>query len=300
MPNKKKSAESLLEAPPRLFEIQNWFASIITSPLIDNEHSQPTTVRGNSLVAEAENFLIPSPTLTPFERIQIYNQQYWWRLLNVLHHHFPFLTRLFGCWDFDQTIGVPYLLACPPDHWTLFPLGKQLPLWIKKHYHHPDRNLVLIAAQLDWAFESGFVANQLPPLNTLCHTMEDAERLAEQKLRLQPHISLFKCKNHYLGFREAFLEQEEDYWVEHDFPEIERDGPYYFAIFRNPQTSMRWIRIRPSQYFLLKQFEKGASLTDACQKLEEKGGELYKEAFPNIQTWFQEWTSYHWLCVGGR
>jgi hypothetical protein len=69
-----------------LKELQQWFSSVITSPL-------------DKPIEGAERFVAPSPTLEPNERMRIYNQQYFWRLLNVLHKSYPFLTRLFGYTD---------------------------------------------------------------------------------------------------------------------------------------------------------------------------------------------------------
>ena len=80
--------------PSQLKSTQEWFASIITHPLGKNDTIQSLSPHGCLIAEEAARYVIPSPTLHPHLRMQIYNQQYWWRLLNTLHANFPMLTRL--------------------------------------------------------------------------------------------------------------------------------------------------------------------------------------------------------------
>lgn len=284
--------------PESLKQIQKKFGKIITTPLIDNHFSQQITFNGKSLAEEASEFIIPSPTLAAHERIQIYNQQYWWRLLKILREHYPFLTRLFGPWDFDQAIGMHYLQSYPPDSWSLYQLGEKLPLWLEKNYSDVDKTLVLTAAEIDWGYQKGFTCKHLPPLSHQNQSPEDAAALASKALKLQPSIQLFECSGHYFNFRDAFLEQEVEYWLTNDFPLLSKKGvPHYFVIYRNRHFCMDWMQIAPAQYYLLKQIEGTTNLIDACCFLENLGGEIYQDAFSHIQEWFQEWTVNQWLVA---
>jgi hypothetical protein len=291
-----KKFKQACESPPQLKNLQRWFGSIITSPLIENLKSQAITPDGSPLEEAAAQYLIASPTLAPHERIEIYNQQYWWRLLSVLHNHFPLLSRLFGYWDFDQQIGVHYLQAYPPSHFSLFPLGSRLHYWLTKNYREKDRKLVLQSAAIDYAYQAGYVAKQLPHLSLHNLNPEDATEIALKPLKLQPHIKLFKCDGHYFLFRDAFLEKEQEFWLENDFPPLLREEKtYYFMIFRYEHTQIHWRRLTPGQYHLLKLFQKNTSLIHACNHLEMMGGPAYEEALANIQSWFQEWIANQWL-----
>src|SRR4051812_44875922 len=102
--------------PTQLKRMQEWFASIITRPVDEESRINPLSPEGVPMEQEACRYITPSATLLPAQRIQIYNQQYWWRLLSIMHELYPLVTRLFGHRDFNQTIAIPYLVKYPPSH----------------------------------------------------------------------------------------------------------------------------------------------------------------------------------------
>lgn len=294
MQNEFKFKNTTTRTPERLKNLQHWFASIITQPLIDNKQTQLKTPQGIFLNEEAKNFIIPSPTMEPHERIQLYNQQYWWRLLKILSDHYPLVARLFGNYEFNELLAIPFLQAYPPNTWSLNCLGRPFPNWLNETYREDDQLLVLRAAHLDWIFREMFLDPSYPQVQ-LSHI--PVEKISTLHLKLQPHIYLVHYDCHFLLFRDSFLEQEIEYWVENDFPPLDKDGDYYFLICRTPQMGSHWRRITLGQYLLLQQFKQGSSIEDACSHLEKIGGAAHEEAEESIQAWFQEWTANGWLCV---
>jgi hypothetical protein len=127
------------KVPTLLKETQEWFGSIISRAIDGNSQMNPISPTGRPMREEAWDHIRPSPTLQPAQRIQIYNQQYWWRLVNTLQESFPLVTRLFGFHAFNFTIAMPFLLKYPPNDWTLNSLGDRLPRWIEEEYKADDR-----------------------------------------------------------------------------------------------------------------------------------------------------------------
>ena len=177
--NKQMLEEEVDYLPCSLKITQEWFAHVITTPLYEHDAIQPYTTEGLLVSEEAARYIVPSPTLRPHQRIQIYNQQYWWRLLNTLHINFPLVTRLFGRNAFNEQIAIPYLLRCPPNHWSLSLIGERLPAWISECYEEPDQTLVRHAAELDWAFTASYIAPQLPRLD-LVRLTKEAPRTSDE------------------------------------------------------------------------------------------------------------------------
>lgn len=153
------------KVPIKLKKIQHWFGSIIGRPIDEDSRMNPLSPSGNPMELEAYDFIKPSPTLRPAQRIQIYNQQYWWRLINHMHESFPLVIRLFGYHDFNRTIAIPYLVSYPPTHWSLNQLGDKLPQWVEEEYQADDKQLVYDAVRVDWAFSHSFVAAELEPIH---------------------------------------------------------------------------------------------------------------------------------------
>jgi len=51
----------------------------ILQPLTRDDGMRPETADGRSMAAVAESFIAPNSRLSAFERLEIYNRQYWFR-----------------------------------------------------------------------------------------------------------------------------------------------------------------------------------------------------------------------------
>ncbi len=303
--------------PHALKMSQQWFAGVITQSI--DAHSQISSLApsGNPIESEAPHFIAPSPTLLPHQRMQIYNQQYWWRLLSSLHDNFPLVTRLFGYYDFNHTIAIPFLLQHPPKHWSLGVLGADLPQWIRLNYTGEDRGLVADAAAVDWEYDRLFTVGSYPPLraalfaqNGFQANLEESDRdqadnsqatesaALQQKIYLQPYVELFDLDYDIFDFRWKFLQSPVEHWIENDFPELVSQKRHYFALYRTLKNNIGWKELSWAEHRLLKAFQTGASVEDACAAMEEGADpEIFQAAVPHIAVWFQEWVVRNWLAA---
>lgn len=278
-------------APTPLIEIQQWFASIITRPIDIDSKMEPISPSGQSMEDEASLYISPSPTLLPHRRIELYNQQYWWRLLSIMQDSFPLVTRLFGYIDFNQMIAIPYLMKYPPKHWSLILLGENLPRWIEEEYREKDKPLIFNAAKLDWAHNHSFISQEGPAMG------DNTPNLLEQRMTLQPHLHLFEHPYDLFEFRIEFLKEKPEYWLDHDFPLLPHN-PCYFVLFRNVINDVQVEPITHGEYQLLYKFINGLSIDELCQWLEtcDPSSPLYIEASTHLQNWIQRWIGHRWLC----
>lgn len=285
-------------SPQYLKTVQNWFGSIISQPIDENSRIQPFAPSGRSIVEEAAEYITPSPTLKPYERMQIYNQQYWWRLLNILHENFPLVTRLFGYNDFNQEIAIPYLSKYPPNHWSLNLLGERLPKWIHEDYTLPDKQLLLNAANLDLAFCYSFSAPILTPLDA-AHVLAEGgtDLLLSLPLYLQPYIFLFQWDYNLFDFRKTFLDESVEHWIDNDFPAMNQDKTYSFVLHRDQQNILYWKEISAAEYLLLTIFQSGSTIEAACEELENKQNSISQDASTHLQNWFHDWSVRGWLTT---
>lgn len=285
--------------PAELKNRQEWFASIITTPLQSDSSIAPTAPSGNTIESETSRFICPSPTLEPWQRIQIYNQQYWWRLLKILQNVYPMVTRLFGYEGFNKFIAVPYLLKYPSNHWSVDHVGYRLPQWIEEEYTDEDKEVVYDAACVDLAIDRTFTYGTLKPIDLAQLPGEDAlSEMLNRKIFLQPWVTLFELKYDLFRFRDALLEEEVEHWIENDFPDLPQGQKnYYYVVYRNENGNVNWDQLSSAEYLILKGFKKGATLQQACDSLEQKEKELAEEAAAHIHFWFQDWTLRNWLTL---
>jgi len=74
---------------PDLAALQERMAVAVMQPLTRNETMQRRTSSGASVSKEADDFIKPNDRLTSFERLEIYNRQYWFRLFSSFEEDFP-------------------------------------------------------------------------------------------------------------------------------------------------------------------------------------------------------------------
>lgn len=263
--------------PKNLLEVQKWFGSAISRPLEKGD------LIADSIKEEAAAFIVPSPSLEPYERIQIYGQQYWWRLLTILQEAFPCVLRLFGYHDFNDLIAVPYLVRYPADDWSLNTLGSKLVPWIEEFYHAEDKSLVLDAARLDYAYQVLFFVRDEPRLDAA------SEDFGVKPLYIQPSVCLIDFAYDMADFWKNLLNQEPEYWIDHPFPELKKD-PTFIIIYRAPNGRFKTKHITETESKLLANFRNGMTIDDLCEWVEKQSDAFRKDTESNLQSWFSEWT----------
>ena len=90
---------------------------------------RPTHTRNRPGDAE---FVKPNDRLTALERLEIYNRQYWFRVLDSLDEDFPGLRAIVGRRAFDR-LSRAYMAECPSQSFTLRNLGSRLEEWLARH-----------------------------------------------------------------------------------------------------------------------------------------------------------------------
>ena len=88
-----------------LKQLQRLMGAALFRPLNTKDAMLPTWEDGrptNEVIAE---FIKPNDRLTSFDRLEIYNRQYWFRLLDCLHDDYPGLRALLGQRKFHDQLG---------------------------------------------------------------------------------------------------------------------------------------------------------------------------------------------------
>ena len=113
-----------------LAELQHRIANLIMQPLTRADGMRSRTSNGRPVNAEAQALIKPNRVLTSFERLEIYNRQYWFRVLSSFAEDFPGLRAVVGAAKFERLMRA-YLNDCPSKSFTLRNLGSQLELWLR-------------------------------------------------------------------------------------------------------------------------------------------------------------------------
>jgi hypothetical protein len=177
----------------KLLALQRAVAHAVMQPLTRSERMQRKAPGGGRMSAFAARYIKPNDRLTSFERLEIYNRQYWFRVLGSLAEDFPGLRAVLGGRRFESMCKA-YLTKRPSSSFTLRNLGAQLETWLRRNpgWIRDRRVLALDMVRLEWADIEAFDGQTKPALRS-----EDLHEVAAAKLqlRIQPYVQLLEL--HY-------------------------------------------------------------------------------------------------------
>src|ERR1700757_3941399 len=141
----------------KLVTLQRAVARAVMQPLTTAERMRRKAPGGGRMSAYAARYIKPNDRLSAFERLEIYNRQYWFRVLGALAEDFPGLRAVLGGSRFEA-MSVAYLSAHPSRSFTLRNLGSKLVEWLEENPEWGGRRhaLAVEVARVEWAFVEAF------------------------------------------------------------------------------------------------------------------------------------------------
>jgi hypothetical protein len=303
-PTNSSKAGKLRRAKPQsvaeLRALQRTMARAVMRPLTGGGRMRPEWSDGGSAKKAAAGFIKPGPRLTSFERLEIYNRQYWFRLFECLADDYPGVRALLGEYQFRH-LAVAYLANYPSVSFTLRDLGRRLPDFIRAEprWTAPRQEMAFDMARLEWSHIEAFDNEAKPPLSGGDVLGRGA---AEIHLRLQPHITLLQLgwplDEYLIALRDNSRRHEETSNAvaqtrpsrrRRQTPAPER-AAVFLAVHRHGNL-VYYKQLLPLQFRLLTELQKGASLERALGDLREDAAELA------VNNWFQDWAALGWFWV---
>jgi hypothetical protein len=125
------------------------------------------------------------------DRLDIYANMYFFRLLDCLKEDYPRLLEAIGS-DRFHNLATDYLLACPSEHPSLRYLGARLPDFLAAHTLGREAECLVDLARLEWARADLFDAADAPLLTRDTLSRLSPEEAADLRLRLVPAFRLLR------------------------------------------------------------------------------------------------------------
>jgi Putative DNA-binding domain len=280
-----------------LLELQRRMAEAVMQPLTCTENMRKRNSRHQPMTEVASSFIAPNDRLTSFERLEIYNRQYWFRLMDALSEDFPGLRVILGGERF-RAMAKAYLTDCPSRSFTLRNLGSCLTLWLGSHpeWLQPNDRLARDMTNLEWAHIEAFDAADLPAL-----TPEDlASEGPPPQLILQPYITLLELEYPVDNILLAVRKRQRFYITSAgDGRRVPIKHPVPAAVFlavHRADFSVHYKRLGQEAYLLLSGIQDGLSLPDALDFAFADSGIAEEVQAHRIEQWFRTWMSLGWFC----
>jgi len=276
----------------------------LVRPLTDAEGMQPKWVDGRPMAAVAETFIKSNDRLSSFERLELYNRMYWFRILGAIRDDCPGMVALLGERRFER-LAQAYLTRYPSRSFTLRDLGSRFERFVAEHpsLTAPRTAAARGVARFEWAQTVAFDGLARPPFRA-----ERLSRVPPDRLRLglQPYVTLLALDHPIdawiLGVkRRNILRAEASNAV--DSPGRRTGGPrrpappakrrVYVAVHRHEQK-LYHKRLEPAAYRILCALRDGQTLSEAVAA----GGRRLSP--PDVQKWFASWMALGWFCSPSR
>jgi hypothetical protein len=287
-----------------LAELQREMASAIMQPLTADEDMRAHAPDGRAMTAVAESFIAPNSSLTAFERLEIYNRQYWYRVLGALAEDFPALRAVVGSTAFEA-LSIGYLTAHPSRSFSLRNLGSKLAEWLAANPQWAGRRhrLAVDVVRIEWAFVESFDSAERTPL-----TLDQIATLdAGSHLALQPHLQLialeYAADDLVLALHDREKRQTSEAGVKHQenasaparLLKLQRRATWLAS--HRVDLSVYYRRLQREEFTTLAAIRRGLPLVEAIEAgfLDSRSPESQRPQC--VQEWFANWAELGWMCA---
>jgi hypothetical protein len=287
-----------------LAELQRQMAAAIMMPLTPDDDMRAHAADGRAMTAVAASFIAPNSQLTPFERLEIYNRQYWYRVRDALAEDYRVLRAVVGSRAFEQ-LSVAYLTAHPSRSFGLRNLGEKLAEWLAAHPQYAGRRqrLALDVVRIEWAFVEAFDNAERTPL-----TQDQIATLdGGSMLGLQPHLRLlaldYAADDVVIALHKPQKRGASEAGVKHDdgpeppvkLPRLRRRATWLAA--HRLDNSVYYRRLEREEFLTLGAVRAGLPLGEALEAGFRDSTKPIARRPALVRAWFSHWAELGWICA---
>lgn len=288
-----------------LAQLQREMAAAVMQPLTGEDEMRAESPDGRAMAEVARLFIAPNSRLTAFERLEIYNRQYWFRVLGALAEDFPALRAALGGDEF-HALSIAYLTAHPSRSFSLRNLGSRLVAWLGENPQWGGRRhqLAVDIARIEWAFVEAFDGGEHTPL-----TLDQIATLdAGSKLALQPHLSLlalnYAADEIVLALHDRDRHETSEAGVGTDddataapakLPRLRRRQSWIAA--HRVDLSVYYRRLEREEFVTLMAIADGLPLAEALEAGFHDSKMAQARRTQKVREWFANWAELGWICA---
>jgi hypothetical protein len=307
--NHSSPPNSTVHSREELRELQRTMASALFRPLNPRWGMQKTWTDGRPTRKIAAEFIKPNDRLSSFERLEIYNRQYWFRVLDCLHDDYPGLRTILGTKKFTR-LATAYLAKYQSNSYTLRDLGDRLEQFIREEpgLTTPHELLAMDMAQFEWAQTVAFDGPSKRPV-----TADDILGAPPDELTLclQPYLSLLLLNYAVDDFLIAVKKHEEDALRSeasnaiHSAPRassrrkpvrLPKKQRIFLAVHRY-ENQVYSKRLEPEEYQILTAIGRGETVAAACEAAITQSARTDLNWTDTIKNCFDTWTALGWFSL---
>jgi hypothetical protein len=292
----------------QLRELQRVMTKALFRSLTPQWGMQKRWLDGSSMADVAAEFIKPNARLSPFERLEIYNRQYWFRVLDCLYDDYPGLRAIVGEDKFLK-LARAYVEHYPSDSYTLRNLGNRLEQFLRDEpkWSVPHQELALDMARFEWAQVVAFDGPSKEPV--AADDILDTP-LNKLKLGLQPYLTLLELDFAVDDFFIAVRKRDSDVLrgeasnamnaapkarARRRRVRLPKRAKVYLAVHRH-DNMLYYKRLEPDAFAILQLLGRGLTVEEACGEAVSHSSRTEVDWPEQIKEWFATWSMLGWFC----
>lgn len=277
-----------------LNQLQRWMQAIVTHPAGIESALKSTSACDAipSFMGHADEVVLRSSRLTSEERLKVYGNAYFARLLECLQTEFPAMVKALGEEAFNG-LAFGYLIDRPSSSYTLSKLASDLPDYLSRT--RPARqetdgapdfaDFLIDLATLERTYSEVFDGPG-PEQSLTVHSHElnamSPERFLTSHIEFHQSVRLLALQFPVHEFASAVRAG-----IDPDFPTAR---PTWLVITRR-DFIVRRFEVTEMQFRLLQSLLRGDTIDHALRLVASDAATDNSKLAFDLQTWFQEWSA---------
>jgi len=269
---------------PTLSETQRLLWQLITAPEGVAAALAADADRGGGLTAALRRTVRDHPPLAAAQRVDVYANMYFFRVLDVLKEEYAATHALLGEVAFHNLV-TDYLLRHPPAHFSIREAGRHLPEALVGHGAVAAHPCAADLARYERALNDAFDAAAAPVLQPAALAAIPQERWPGLRFALHPSVRLLACGWPVDALRAAV-----------DRGEAAVDPPpagIQLCVWRQDLTVFHR-RLDAEELAALEAIERGASFAEVC--LAASAGTPAENAAARLAGALARWLADGWIA----
>ena len=234
--------------------------------------------------AGLEDIVLPSTALNSMQRLSIYSNMYFERLVAILAEEFPTVRHLIGPQVFADEVK-DYVTRHPSTHYSLAQLGKHFPRFLLEESNAiavPHREFAAAIASVERTMEDVFDERQDEPL--LVEEIQTIDPDSWDQVRLKP-VSALRLLQLPYPVNDYISAVRDGRRI--DIPGANRT---FIAVYRHDYRVWR-ADLNECQFTLLSELREDRTLGEALRVCAELPGSDSDELATHLFEWFRNWTA---------
>lgn len=272
---------------PQLDRIERWMQAIIMHPDGTEQGIRDLNIESGNTPLQLEEVILPSKQLSALERLSIYSNMYFMRLVEVLSKEYPTVLHLLGQELFNNVM-IDYVTRHPSTYYNLNRLSNKFPQYLRDEAADiPHQEFASDVACVERAMEDVFDERYIKRIADDELLNIPTDKWAQVRLQLTPALRMLELKYPVNNYMTAVRKDRHM-----DIPAPEKS---YVIVYRSNYRAWREDLDLP-RFTLLSGLYNGDSLASALEACASLPDINIETLIADLGAWFKDWATVGLFC----